>query len=91
MKMGGLKIKREELAERLISFCMTNGLLSDSEIIDTTAEMVAGQLESRWFLEKIITMLMARANYMDSADLRQLKELITELQEIKTDLEYYEQ
>ncbi|MDR0469717.1 MAG: hypothetical protein LBH09_07060 [Peptococcaceae bacterium] len=86
MKIGGLKISRDELAESILSFCVTNNLFSEPELMNMSAESIANQLEYKHMVEMIIQILIEKSSKMEYIDLKKLQELLIELNEIRHDL-----
>ena len=90
MRITELKISREGLAEKLINFCISNGLFSEQEMLYTTVETIAWQLDSSWLVEGLIQAIILRASYKQNIDLRELRDVLCLLQELKYELEYGE-
>ena len=89
--MIGLKKRRNELAKRLIDFCVANDLFNEPEMITITVDTIAWQLEYKWSLERLIQTLIVRASSKDSIDLEGLKELLKELQVLRRGMDCSEQ
>ena len=90
MKIGGLRILREDLAGDILNFCITNNLFSEPELANVSADSLAKQLEYKQSVEQIIQILISKSSTVDYVDLRQLQELLIELNEIRLDLEQIE-
>ena len=91
MKIGSLGLKRKELAEWFIEFCLTYNLFTESEMMSITCEAITNQMEYSWGVEWLIKTLITRASNIEIIDLEVLRNLLVELQELKLSLDNTEQ
>ena len=90
MKIGGLRILREDLADKILNFCITNNLFSEPEMTNVSVESIARQLEYKESVEAIIQILIEKSSNLSYVDLKNLQMLLIELNEIRLDLEQVE-
>ena len=90
MKIGGLRISRDELAGNIIDFCTANNLFSEPELTNISVDTIANQLEYKESVEQIIQTLIERSSNLNYVDLKKLQELLIELNEIRLNLEQSE-
>ena len=90
MKIGGLRILREDLADKILNFCITNNLFSEPEMTNVSVESIARQLEYKESVEAIIQILIEKSSNLSYVDLKNLQMLLIELNQIRLDLEQVE-
>ena len=87
MKIGWLKIARDELSVDILNFCAKFNLFSEPELAGVTADSLSKQLEYKDFINQLALLLTQRACTAENVDLIRLKALLTELEQVKKDLE----
>ena len=87
MKFGGLRILREDLAGKIIDFCISNNLFSAPELENVSVDSLEKQLEYKAFVEHLVQLLISKVSTMQHADLIQLQELLVELSKISIELD----
>ena len=81
---------RKELAEAIVDFCFMYGIFNNSEKASMSADRVLNQLRDISFVEYLIYKLMTEARDKENVDLNKLDQLVSELENIRLELDYEE-
>lgn len=85
------KIKKNQLADELVDFCIKYKLLNITGDVAEVQKNVEIQLEESSFVEGLIKWLISETKYRRNIDYQKLKELLIELEKIKLDFDYEEE
>ena len=62
-------------------------LFNDTERVSTSAARIEKDLDSSWFVEYLINKFLTQARYKKNMDFEKLNRLLSELEEIRLDLD----
>ena len=82
-------MNKYKLAEELKDFCFYNQIFGNTKE-EMSVDKIVDQLEEIWFVEHLIHTFIVKAKYKENIDIKKLKELLLQLEEIRLDLEYDE-
>jgi len=81
-------MEKDILVEKIIRFCFDCEVLDKSMNQSETATIVAKRLEDAEFVESLINTIITRARTLKDLDVKELKELLIELERVRLELEY---
>jgi len=81
---------RKDLVNELIDFICKYKLFSNAEDLRTETESIERHLEISMYVEGLIQLLITKAKYIENMDFARLNKLLSELEDIRLELEYAE-
>ena len=81
-------MEKKVLVEKIIRFCFDCEVFDKSTNQRETATIVAKRLEDAEFVESLINTIITRARTLKDLDVKELKELLIELERVRLELEY---
>jgi len=82
-------LERKELVEKIVEFCFETGLFDESLLSKIeTKVMIESCLEKVEMVETIINIIILKSRTYKNLDIKKLKVLLIELENVRLDLEY---
>jgi len=79
---------RKDFITEFIDFIGTYKLFSNAEELKGAKEKLERHLENSVFVEGLIQLLITKAKYFDNMDFERLNKILSELEDIRLELEY---
>lgn len=83
-------MEREELVNKIISFCFTYGVLDETVKMNEIQERIDKSLNQCEFIEDLYNMILLETKSHKKMDIGKIQELLLELEKIRLELEYKE-